>query len=70
MLKSLNSKDINTMNSFTLSNAGGQKAQTIFNLTMNKHDKSPIYNRYDTNKNARNTLRGAYLGIQNFFLRW
>lgn len=69
MLKSLNSDDINTMNSFTLSKAGGQKAQTIFNLSMNKNDKSPIFSRSDTNKNTKSALRGVNIGIQNYFLR-
>lgn len=50
MLKSLNPKDAITANRFTKSNAGGQKAKTIFNLSMNQNDKSPTYSRSDTNK--------------------
>ncbi len=72
MLKSLNPEDSETMNSFTVS-ARGQQSRTVFNLSMNKNDKSPSYSRSDTNRTFKNNYRavkkGFNLGIQNNFIR-
>ncbi|WCM41744.1 DUF4347 domain-containing protein [Flavobacterium sp. CBA20B-1] len=72
MLKSLNPKDSETMNSFTVS-ARGQQSRTVFNLSMNKNDKSPSYSRSDTNRTFKNSYRavkkGFNLGSQNNFIR-